>query len=65
MSIKMNVWQWGEVKNTDEALCNNLYYYAYKNNIECMSMTELQFILLKNEYLLKTYGNAGVFSTKQ
>lgn len=63
--IKMNVWRWGEVMNTTEETCNNMYYYAQAHNIECMAMSQAQFILLKNEYLIKTYGNAGVFSTKQ
>lgn len=58
--LRMNVWQWGDVKGVDGAICNNIYYYAVKNNIDCMNITELQFTLLKNEYYLKTYGRASV-----
>lgn len=64
MAIKMDVWQWGDVKGVDEELCNNLALFAEDNKIDCMDMTEKEFVDLKDEYLMKNYGNKGVFSKK-
>ena len=64
MAMKMDVWQWGDVKGVDEELCNNLALFAEDNKIDCMNMTEKEFVDLKNEYLMKNYGNKGVFSKK-
>lgn len=64
MAMKMDVWQWGDVKGVDEELCNNLALFAEDNKIDCMNMTEKEFVNLKDEYLMKNYGNKGVFSKK-
>lgn len=64
MAMKMDVWQWGDVKGVDEELCNNLALFAEDNKIDCMNMTENEFVALKDEYLMKNYGNKGVFSKK-
>ena len=64
MAMKMDVWQWGDVKGVDEELCNNLALFAEDNKIDCMNMTEKEFVDLKDEYLMKNYGNKGVFSKK-
>lgn len=64
MAMKMDVWQWGDVKGVDEELCNNLALFAEDNKIDCMNMTEKEFVDLKNEYLMKNYENKGGFSKK-
>ncbi len=62
--IKMDVWEWGDIKGTDERLCDNIVSYAEENDIEYMEITEEEFNNLKNKYLMKTYGNKGVFNKK-
>ena len=37
MAMKMDVWQWGDVKGVDEELCNNLALFAEDNKIDCMN----------------------------
>lgn len=64
MAMKMDVWQWGDVKGVDEELCNNLALFAEDNKIDCMNMTEKEFVALKDEYLMTNYGNKGVFLKK-
>ena len=64
MAMKMDVWQWGDVKGVDEELCNNLALFAEDNKIDCMNMTEKEFVALKDEYLMINYGNKGIFSKK-
>lgn len=64
MAMKMDVWQWGDVKGVDEELCNNLALYAEDNKIDYMNMTEKEFVDLKDEYLIINYGNKGVFGKK-
>lgn len=64
MAMKMDVWQWGDVKGVDEELCNNLALFAEDNKIDYMNMTEKEFVDLKDKYLTTNYGNKGVFSKK-
>lgn len=64
MAMKMDVWQWGDVKGVDEELCDNLALFAEDNKIDYMDMTEKEFVDLKDEYLMKNYGNKGVFGKK-
>ena len=51
--LKMDVWEWGEVKGTDEELCNHIAEYAEEKGIEYMEITEDEFEYLKKDYLKK------------
>ena len=64
MAMKMDVWQWGDVKGVDEELCNNLALFAEDNKIDCMNMTEKEFVALKDEYLMILF-TFGIFKVIQ
>ena len=51
--LKMDVWEWGDVKGTDEELCNHIAEYAEEKGIEYMEITEDEFEYLKKDYLKK------------